>query len=523
MAKKHDRPYSDDWLNTITKLGTTSDKSRSTSFGGGALLDHTTLENLYQENSLAARIVDRLPDDATREPFQIVKPDEEFDEDALRSWLEDYEALQVFGDAWKWGRLFGGSLIVMAVNDGRPFEMPIDLDHVRGLAGLSVIDSRWIQPDIFDAGLGSRGFGDPRHYHIYVPYGRQGDRKIHRSRVIRFDAFRVPPYTMIKNNGWAPSVLERVHNSLRRLGTVRGYAEHILHHASLMTLKLTNMRNELKGGEKSRKGVEDALTAIKEAMDVLHILGIDAADDLGRNETGILSGLKDILERFLDDLVADTDQPRSLLLGETPGGLNTGENAGETRAWYDHVNAKQRTELTPKINQLLEVIFAIMRNRGQATPTKWTIDYASLWQMSEADEAAIRLQNAQADTAYWTMGSIGAEEIRAARFVEGNQGAIAIEGEDLETPPELPEEEEPELEVPEGEEGEQSEEDETPRRPLPDEPLLSARAIAERLGIAPSTVIAMFNRQEILGWKVGGRYKFALSEVMESLEDGRTA
>jgi phage-related protein (TIGR01555 family) len=510
--------FADSWRNAITKLGQTGDKSTHTRFGPGSLLDDTTLEDLYTSNKLAARIIDRLPDDATREQIEIIKADEEIDEKSLRSWLEDLEALTMFGDGWRWARLFGGALIVMAVNDGLPFEMPLDLKKARGIAGLSVVDKRFVQPDILDPGLGSRGFGNPQHYEIFLPFGRNNTRKIHRSRVIRFDSYRLPPFTLAKNGGWAPSILDRIYTTLRRLGTVRGYSENIIHHVSLMLLKMAGLRKQLAGGEKSRSQVKEDLDSIKEAMDSLHLLAIDAADDFSRNESTALTGLKDLLERFLDDLVSETDMPRSLLLGETPGGLNTGENAGETRAWFDHVRAQQKLILTPRINQLLTVLFSIERNAGRAAPTEWQIDYASLWQMNENEAADIRTKNAQSDTAYWTMGSLSSGEIRKSRFLDGNQGDILLEEEDLETPPEEPE-------VPEEEEGEEvpEEDDLPPPRPMPSDAskLEKAHAIAERLGISPSTVISLFKKNQIKGWRLpNGQYRFLMEEVMEALDDG---
>ena len=88
----------------------------------------------------------------------------------------------------------------------------------------------------------------------------------------------------------------------------------------------------------------------------------------------------------IDALVRATDMPRTIILGEAPGGLNvSGES--ELRAWYDFVASQQPQKLTPPINRLLEVIFAIRSNKNETVPTEWTIEYAPLWQPSEQEKA----------------------------------------------------------------------------------------------------------------------------------------
>ena len=417
----------DDWANAVTKLGTTGDKSYHTQFASSGNLAPEELNDLYKGGGLARRIVDRMPDDAFREGWEIEDPNVEFDVKSLESQLEDLDADTQLGDAWRWARLFGGAIAILAVNDGRKFDEPLDLDNATGIAGLSVVDSRFAIPENYDAGLGSRAFALPTYYTITLPMGRQLERRIHRSRVIRFDGCKVSPIDLASGNGWGPSVLQQCYDTMRRLGATRRYGEHIMHHVSLLVLKMPDFRKMMKGTDTDRRTLDSTLDTIKECMDALHMLVFDAVDELDRSETAVLGGIVQVVQRAIDDLVADTDLPRSILLGETPGGINTGENAGETRAWYDHVHAQQRKILTKRINRLLSVLFAIRKNRGETVPDEWTIGYRPLWQLTENEAADVRTKNAAADTAYHTMGAISADEIRTQRFEAGNTGDLRIE------------------------------------------------------------------------------------------------
>jgi phage-related protein (TIGR01555 family) len=514
----------DDWANAQTLLGTTSDKTSQTAYQTRGRLSDAELDALYEENALAARIIDRLPDDATREDFIIKDANEEFDKERLDSILEDLEVMTALGDTWRWGRLYGGALTVLAINDGRPFEAPLDMKNITGISSVNVIDRRWAFPRIWEPGLGSRSFANPKHYDIFVSWGRGEPRQLHSSRAIRFDGMKINEYSLIKTNGWGPSVLQRVYSTLKRLGTNRKSTEHIILHLSMFMYGMEGLRKVLKQGKAAKKNAEEYFATIREAMDTLHMLVFDKNDTFSEKPIGNLSGLVALLERSLDDLVSETDMPRSILLGETPGGLNTGENAGETRAWFDYVRAQQRKILTAPINRILEIIFAMWKRAGMSVPTKWTIDYKPLWQLNEKEQSEIRTANAQADNTYWLMGALGAQEIRRARFIDGETGDIELTEEEAAEAPETvePATAQP---TPEGETEAPAEEETDNYQIVRDIPkgvsLLQASEVAERLGCAPSTVIKMAKKGQIRSFKMpNGRFRFNWEEVAEELGQG---
>lgn len=49
--------------------------------------------------------------------------------------------------AIKWARLFGGSLAVMLINDGRGLDEPLDWRHIQSIDDIRVFDRSVIQPD----------------------------------------------------------------------------------------------------------------------------------------------------------------------------------------------------------------------------------------------------------------------------------------------------------------------------------------------------------------------------------------
>lgn len=411
------RPRTDNYINTITGLGGNPDKSRFSTFVAKPRMDWETLGDTYEQDAIAARIIDRLPDDATREEITLRGEDTEVDFASVQSELEDLDARNRVGDAWRWARLYRGSLLVMNVNDGRKMDKPLNLEAATNLSSLHVVTAEHIQPKDFNPGLGSAAFSEPESYEITVPFGAGGTREIHKSRVIRFDGVKVPPSRMIDNNGWGPSVLERVQTEITQLGVVIGYARSIIHDISMPAFKLKGLRAMLCGDSKDQAEIRKAIEQLRMSMDNLHLVAIDSEDEYQElNRT--VTGLNELMDRFVDALVRATDMPRTILLGEQPGGLNASGDS-EIRAWYDFVAAQQKQKLTPALNRLLEVLFAVRKRNKETVPEEWTIQYAPLWQPSESEAAATEKTKSETAGTYVDMGAIDVGEVRTGLISSG--------------------------------------------------------------------------------------------------------
>ncbi len=296
--------------------------------------------------------------------------------------------------------------------------------------------------------------------------------------------------------GWGPSILQLVYDSIRRRGASRGHAASIMHSASVITLAVEGFKKALmhadgKPNPDGEKAMRRMLAAMRKGYDSLGILGYDKADEL-KEQTRTFTGLRDLMEVFDKDLVADTDLPREILLGETPGGLNSGKNEGAMRAWYDHVGAQQKKMLVRPVNRVTEIQLAVRRNAGRrgggasAVPTEWTVEFRSLWQQTEEEEATAREKRAKAGLADATSGAV--TEVQLASDTD------------------LAKHYDMQPKTPEGDGGEAAD-------PMPAEKLISAAEAGRRLSVGPSAILSMRKRGEIRGWRVGGRWRFAWSEI----------
>jgi uncharacterized protein len=468
---------------------------------------------LYEQDALAARIVDRVVDDATMVEWRITGTDETYDWASIKSQMDDIRAVDKIGDAWRWGRLYGGGIIILACNDGRPYDQPLDMASVRSIK-LSVLDSTSIQPVNFLPGLGSSAFAEPEQYQVMVPWGsnkQMTPKVIHKSRIIRFDGVRVPASRMVVNGGWGPSVIQRVFPQLRGLQSTMGYAESVLHEISVMVLKIKGFRDMLCGGPDEVTKLQTMLQNLRNGMDNQHIVGLDSEDEYQEVKRSV-DGISNLIDKFVDSLVRSTNYPRLILLGEQPGGLNA-DSKGEVRAYYDWVGSEQKKMITPALNRILEVLFAVRRNKGidSNTPTEWSIEFESL--MAESNET--KAQNAASVTD--TMVKLISAEIitpQEARMMLIKAKAIDVEMSNavaLGT-------------VPEPNNLEEDDAEQYSKDPLPSD-ALEAREIASQLGIPTVRVTRAHRSGAIRGWNLlGGRPRYSLQEVKDLIlaENGET-
>lgn len=404
----------DDYGNNVTALGTSKDKSTFTGFIPAEDLGEETLDGIYEKNSIGRRVIDRVVDDATRGDFTLSGTDTQYDWEAFKSELDDLDALNRLGDGWRWARLYGGSIVIMNVPDATDLNQALQIDKAREVRSLEIVESRYARPQVHNRKLGVEGFRNPEIYDVTTPHGKAGS--VHRSRVIRFDGVRVPPTRLLARGGWGPSVLDQIWVDLRRLGSAMGYSENILHEISVMMLSIEGYREQMAGDENDRSTLQKVFEKMRWGIDSLNTLILDSKDEY-REQTRTVTGISQLIDQFIAAMVRATDMPRTVLLGEQPGGLNANADS-EIRAWYDHVAHQQKKILTPALNRLITIMFAIKQRRNEKVPTEWVIEWEPLWQPTDKEQADAELVRAQAAQIRQTIIAVSAPDEERNKMIE---------------------------------------------------------------------------------------------------------
>jgi hypothetical protein len=124
-----------------------------------------------------------------------------------------------------------------------------------------------------------------------------------------------------------------------------------------------------------------------------------------------LTGVKDILEKFEIRLSMALGWPATILLGQSPKGLNaTGES--DLTNWYDYIEGERERNLDKQLTKLVRLVFKTLNDE----PKTWAISFNPLWQASAKEIADERKVYAETDAINIDRGVYSAEEVAQSRY-----------------------------------------------------------------------------------------------------------
>ena len=399
----------DSWYNALTGLGSSlRDKLHSTRFVAGLRIDDQTLENLYHDEDMAARIVDAVPEDALRQGYKLsVEDDIEISEKA-----EEYEKKLGFRkqlkDAAVWARVFGGAVVWLGVDDGQTDDKPVNMNGIRSILFANVLTKREILPEsVYHT---PEKYGKPEMYRVNTIDGK--NFFIHESRLLRLDGSRTSLRRRQFNSGWSDSILQKVHDVLMQFNIGWAAVAHLLQDASQAVFSIDGLSDMIAGGHR------DILNTRMEIVDmgrsVARAIMLDADKEKFERQPANFGNVDAILNMFMYRLAAAARMPVTKLMGRSPAGMNaTGDS--DTQNWYDQIKVYQEESLAPAIEKFYTLLLAAQDFDGQA-PEKWSVHFNRLWQMTDLEQATLEKTIAERDAIYIDKQVLLPEEVALSRF-----------------------------------------------------------------------------------------------------------
>jgi phage-related protein (TIGR01555 family) len=429
----------DGWNNVLSGMGTSRDKRRYTSFSASTLLDSAFLTNMYMGDGLVARIVDTFADDMTRE-WGYAKNDpmiKKTGRGVIEAGLDKLDAQTYINQCVKWERLFGGALLYIGAMDGNEPSSPLNLEGIKSIEYLKVIDLPNIltYDCVFNEDLKSPNFGKIDLYAVQISVNNIWQKVyLHSSRCIPFFGRKVPESAKSISDDqkyWGISEVQPIWEYLRDFTSAFGAVSDILLEFIIGKYKFSDLDEILS------KGNEDRLKTRVKAMDmtksVLHSVLLGTDEEYTR-DSATVTGIADLLDRFMMNLSAVTQYPVTKLFGRSPAGMNaTGEN--DLKNYYDAVRSQQKSN-TRYIQNLINMV-ASMNNLKGEYPWIWN----PLFQLNEEQQANVARIEAEtsrtladADQRMIVEGVLLPEEVYKMRFEDalGPKDFEAIEQADLE-------------------------------------------------------------------------------------------
>lgn len=422
----------DGWINVLKGLGGKSDATGNTFFGEFEILDDEELTRMWMGEGMGKKIVSVVADDMTRNWIDIP----EDGNNKIMKELARLEAKTLMNEALKWARLYRGSVVILGLDDGGKLEEPVN-KSVKSIDWMKVYPAPRIMNQETDVVTDpkSKYFEEFEIFKIQKINGTE--IKVHTSRCLVFKGDPVP--NNIQNIGfnylyWGNSILQSIWNQLKNYGGVEQSVVNLMYEAVIGKYTLSGLAEMLSEGKTTE--ILERMELINAGKSIFNgvILGED--EDYIRDNANV-SGIAELMDRFMMSLSAVSEIPVTRLFGRSPAGENaTGDS--DNRIYYDMVGSKQETWLGPPLQQLVNLINIYMKVRAEPM-----IVFNNVWEPSQAELITMRKEQMETDIGYINTGVLSPEAVTESRFANGYSFETDVE--DMEMP-EKPDVEEPVVE-----------------------------------------------------------------------------
>jgi uncharacterized protein len=397
----------DGYQNLFSNLGiNTNNQSSGGSYDFGKFITRQPLllEAAYRTSWIIGQIVDVIADDMTRSGIELqsdLKPDQILKMDQAMVRLGVWKGLT---SAIKWGRLYGGAVAIICIQ-GQKFDQPLRLETVGkgSFKGILVLD-RWN----LDPSLGELvkdfgpDFGLPKYYKILPSSNVLSSERVHHTRLIRFEGTELPLRWRVAESLWSASIVERLFDQLLAFDSTTTGAAQLVFKAHLRTVMVEGLREILAAGGKMEDALIKQFQYIRAMQTNEGITLLDAADKF-ESHSYTFAGLDSVLLQFGQQLSGASGIPLVRLFGQSPSGLNsTGES--DLRMYYDNINKTQESALKEPVLLLYRVLAKSIL--GADLSEEATVDFSSLWQMTDKEKAEIATQDSNNISTLFNAGII---------------------------------------------------------------------------------------------------------------------
>ena len=357
----------DAWQNPASGMGIRGiDKTLQGRFGTVGKLDWRVLSAMYRYDWLARKICERPAMDAVRRWINL-------DDDAVLAELERLGVKKKAKQAISWGRLYGGAALLLIVEDGMTPADPLNPEKVRRVIDVKVADRHYLQPQGNITDPYATHFGEPEFYVTNAGV------MFHHSRVLKFTGADLTQDQMEQELHWGGSYVELYHEVVKSFQSSMQDVRHIMTESSVGMLKIPGLTQSVAMGGNIFDSIQKRLDNFNLSKSVYRTAAMDAEEEFDYKQRQ-LTGLSDIMDRFMTQVAGATDLGELVLFGTSPSGLNASQEE-QLAVYYDMVRSVQEDDLMPALNTIIACL-----TRGKVP--EW--DYKPLMEPSDKEKAEVR-------------------------------------------------------------------------------------------------------------------------------------
>ncbi len=402
---------SDVFTSSTTGLGSFNSKTSCDDWCPEIGQGQWTIENAFGFRGIIRRIVSQEPRDALRKPFRIsgMEPDSQ---KALDAFNGRRQFISKMGKLREAARKGGGAALFMDIDDGQRNEdgtqdtsKPVDPMRIQRVGELTLFDRWELNVVGFEHDLAA---GD-----LYRPTGWKlvnlGGKLVHPSRMLVMQGIELSPREMSMNEGMGQSVVDAVWKAARDWMTSHSYMAEAVARKTQGVLKMPALEGAMTGCDS--KAVEDRIDMLALWMGALGDIALTGEESYEVHDRS-MAGLPEAVRTFFQQLVVETEIPMTILGGQTPGGLNTGENAGEWQSWTSYLGGQLVRVYNPPIRTYLTYV-SLAANASQIEfPDDWDLEWDDLYELNATEFSTAVAQLATAGALLVQTGAYSEDEVR---------------------------------------------------------------------------------------------------------------
>lgn len=278
------------------------------------------LSQLYVEIGIVQTLVDQPVDDAFAKlpAFKCNQLDEDEIEE-VRQYILENKWFDVFKQAIKWGRLYGGAGIFVNTSQNPESELRIDKLTKDSPIALYALD-RWELNYRASGALNVEAVKDDLSI-TDEPYNIYG-QTVNKSRVLAIKGKEAPSILNLQLMGWGMSEVERLLRSLNSYLKNQDVIFELLDEAKLDVYKISGFNNALMS---NTDNITKQVTLSNSIKSYLNALVMDKEDEY-EQKTMSFSGLPEMNKQNKENIAADLKMPVTKLFGISSAGFNSGED-----------------------------------------------------------------------------------------------------------------------------------------------------------------------------------------------------
>jgi phage-related protein (TIGR01555 family) len=406
--------------NTFTKLGGNRDVENYNRPRIDCPLSKLDLENLFATDAMCQRVCTLTPDEMKAGEVTLKGVDDAIQK-KFTTWMRKNRFKQLCRDATVLAQIYDrGAAVVLDVQDGKPWDQPVNKRTVKGVTPLFVADGYKILPVpttiaeweptyyqfAFNVDQSLDANGVESSVKTAVNQLKTGNLdRIHKDRFLWFPGIWCPPDVEQRFQG-SPSRLAIFWRKYCRYEMGLGLAVNLMSRMSIINYQrkgLSTLLNSTDQGSEAK-----LLREMQLVQNAFHNLGL-IMSDMDNHKVEIITRnfaeLANLIDRFRQSAIAASDLTEMELFGMTLNGTGLSNDDMRDRMMRaSRVKREQENYWLPHFEKVAE--YWLLANTKVGNNSDWEIEFASTLMLTPQEEQQLKAEAVGLDVNYVSIGAI---------------------------------------------------------------------------------------------------------------------